>query len=66
MRDSLSLRLLDVLRHSSGEVPIDYLISKLDTTRSELESRIARLEQEGVIMTRGPRVSLAERRGWFS
>lgn len=57
MDDSLTLRILQALRVNS-EVPIDYLVSKLGSSRSDIERRIEELEHQNVITRRADMVRL--------
>lgn len=54
---SLSLRILQALRMST-DVPIDYLVSRLGSTRSEIERRINDLQRERLVVRREDRVRL--------
>lgn len=57
MDDSLTLRILQALRPGS-EVPIDYLVSKLGSTRGDIERRLEELEHQHVVQRRADRVRL--------
>jgi len=57
MDDSLTLRILQALKTSS-EVPIDYLVSRLGSSRSDIERRIDDLEQQHIVRRRADRVRL--------
>jgi hypothetical protein len=57
MDDSLTLRILQALKVST-EVPIDYLVSRLGSSRGEIERRLSELEHQHVVTRRADRVRL--------
>jgi DNA-binding Lrp family transcriptional regulator len=57
MDDSLTLKILQMLR-VNAEVPIEYLMSRLGSSRSEIERRIDNLEHQRIVRRRADMVRL--------